>query len=212
MQDLLAPDYLTLASETNLIRAIAPDSLYNAVVMAANAAAGDVRAADPGAHLVATVQVETAWGRLLPGGNYVGVDQDRTDFPFMNAMGLSSYPYLGGYADPDSVPLDYYDRLDAAAPIPMLVIEGGWSSVTVSPVATTPEMQRRYVARHAAILDQAGAIGWFQITFTDVDLADPGWPAGFNIGPFAHLGLVTIDLNPKPALATWDAVFARPLQ
>jgi hypothetical protein len=123
-------------------------------------------------------------------------------------MGLSSYPYLGGYADRTTC-LDYYDRLDSAS-IPMLVIEDG--PLHGESVATNPEMQRRYIARHAAILDQAGAIAWFQITFTDVDLADPGWPAGFNIGPFAHLGLVTTDLDPKPALSAWDATFDRPLR
>jgi hypothetical protein len=36
------------------------------------------------------------------------------------------------------------------------------------------------------------------------------WPAG--IAPFASLGLVDINLQPKPALGPWDAAFARPLE
>lgn len=209
MDTLIHPDYLTVASETNLIRAIAPPALYAAVVQAANGAAADVRAADPAAHLAATVQVEVAWGRLVPAGAYVGIAQDRADFPFMQALGLSSYPYLGGWAAPDSLPVDYYSRLTESDPIPMLVIEGGWSSDSVGTTAWTPEIQRRYIVRHARILDRAGAVGWLQITFTDLDVAALGFPPG-TLEPFAHLGLVDENFAAKPALAEWDAAFARP--
>jgi hypothetical protein len=113
-----------------------------------------------------------------------------------------------GYAEPESLPPNYYSRLVGGAPLPLLVIEGGWSSATVSPVPSTPEKQRRYIARHARLLDEASAIGWFQITFTDLDLASN--PPG--IQPFAYRGLVTTTLDPKPALAAWDAEFARPLR
>jgi hypothetical protein len=208
MDTLLHPDYLGIASETNLIRAIAPPALYAALVEAANGAATDIQAVDPGARLFTTVQVEVAWGRLGGGGS-AGVGQDRGDFSFIEALGLSSYPYLGRYADPDSVPLDYYDRLDATDPIPMMVIEGGWSSVTVSPTQTSPAMQRRYIDRHAAILDRADAVAWFQITFTDIDEAAFGLPPG-TLTPFAHLGLVDVDLVAKPALEAWDGIFGRP--
>ena len=110
MDTLLRPAYLGLAPETNLIRAAAPAPLYAAVRQAANDAAADVRAVDPTVRLYASVQVETAWGRLT-GGPYQGVATDLADFPFMQAMGLSSYPYLGGFVEPEDVPLDYYSRL-----------------------------------------------------------------------------------------------------
>ena len=208
MQTLVHPDYLSIASETNLIRLAAPDSLYQAVKQAANTAAPQILSADPTAKLFTTVQVEVAWGRFTSSPTYQGIAQDRADFPFMSILGLSSYPYLGGFADPDSIPLDYYDRLDNGAPIPMMVIEGGWSSVTVSPTVTDEAMQRRYIERHEAILDKAGAIGWFQITFTDIDLAAIGLPP--SAAPFAYLGLVDVNLQPKPALSAWDAAFHRP--
>jgi hypothetical protein len=211
MDTILHPDYLGVASETNLVRAIAPASLYNAVVQAANGAAADVRAVDPDVKLFSTVQVETAWGRLVPSGTFVGVAQDRTDFPFMQTLGLSSYPYLGGFTDPDSIPLDYYTALTSGNPIPTMVIEGGWPSDS-SGVAGTPEKQTRYIARHAAILDRALAHGWFQITFTDLDVDSFPVPPGTSLGPFAHLGLVDVDLVPKPSLSQWDAEFARPLR
>ncbi|HEU4725661.1 MAG TPA: hypothetical protein VFU59_10255 [Candidatus Eisenbacteria bacterium] len=209
MDTILKPDYIGIASETNLVRAAAPPALYAALVQVANDAAADVRAVDPAARLFASVQVETAWGALGGGGGYVGIAQDRADFPFMNALGLSSYPYLGGYADPDSLPLDYYDRLDEGSPLPMLVIEGGWTSQTLGggAIVSSPDMQRRYIDRHAAILDRAAAVGWFQITFTDLD--STFFPPGTILPYFAYNGLVDQDLNPKPALSAWDAIFAR---
>ena len=79
---------------------------------------------------------------------------------------------------------------------------------STSSASWTPEIQRRYIARHAEILDRAGAVGWFQLTFTDLDIAAIGLPP--RAGIFAYLGLVDVDFNPKPALAEWDAIFARP--
>jgi hypothetical protein len=202
---LLKPDDLGVASETNLIRAVAPGALYAALVQAAAGAASAVRAADPAVKLFSTVQVETAWGRLPMTGGNVGIAQDRADFPFAQVLGLSSYPYLGGFAEPESLPANYYSRLVESAPLPVMVIEGGWSSDSVLTVPSTPDRQRRYIARHARLLDAAQAVAWFQLTFTDLDLGY--FPP--SIAPFAYLGLVDPNLVPKPALSAWDAEFAR---
>lgn len=204
---LLHPDWLGLAAETNLIRAVAPPALYAAVVQVANDAAVDVRAFDPTRALYVSVQVERAWGRLGGSGSYEGIAQDLTDFPFMNALGLSSYPYLGSFADPDDLPADYYARIAAMSP-PVMVVEGGWSSDTVGTVPSTRDMQARYITKQAALLDAAGAIGVFQLTFTDLDPSL--FPPGSTLSYFAYLGLVDLDLVPKPALASWDATFRRP--
>jgi hypothetical protein len=211
MDTLIRPDYLGIASETNLVRAIAPGSVYNAVVQAAGMAATQVAIVDSTARLYTTVQVETAWGALGGGGGYVGIDQDLADFGFIAALGLSSYPYLGGYSEPDSIPLNYYSRLQQGKLIqfPMLVIEGGWPSDSVGAVPSDPQKQSRYIARHARIQDQAGTIAWFQITFTDLDEAAYGFPPG-QLTPFSMLGLVDVNLTPKPALSTWDGIFTRP--
>jgi len=202
---LVRPETLSVASETNLIRAIAPPRVYAAVVAAANEAAAEARARDPGLRLMVSVQVDVANGRL-PGGVGAGIAQDRADFPFLQALGLSSYPYLAGFTDPDELPMDYDSRLVADAPLPFYMIEGGWPSDDA--LASSPDEQRRYIERQARLLDAAQAQGWFQITFTDLDLR--AFPSG--VAPFATLGLVSVDLQPKPALQAWDAVFDRPLQ
>jgi len=62
--EMLHPDYLGLAAETNLIRVAATRSVYNAVVRMTNDAASDVRRSRSIAGLprYVSVQVETEWG------------------------------------------------------------------------------------------------------------------------------------------------------
>jgi hypothetical protein len=120
------PEFLGLAAETNLIRAAGPRGVYPAIVAMTNAAAPDARAAAPSTRLFVSVQVEVAWGR--PNASYVGIDTDLADFPFITALGLSSYPYLGGFARPEDLPLDYYRRVAGGRSLPLLVAEGGWPS------------------------------------------------------------------------------------
>jgi len=206
---MLRPDMLGTVAETNLIRLAAPPALYAAIRQVANDAAADVRTRDPGVTLFASVQVETAWGRLPP-GPYQGVDQDFDDFPFLQVLGLSSYPYLAGWAEPENLPLDYYARLVQGRATPVMVTEGGWSSATLDTIVSSPEEQARYIRRQVALLDSARAVGVFQLTFTDLDLSGVPLPPGSILPLFARCGLVDDNLVPKPALGEWDRAFARP--
>ena len=209
---LIAPDYLGLGSEVNLIQAAAPAPVYAAVVTMTNAAANDVRLSGSQVPLYVSIQVETAWGRLSqPPVSYIGIAKQLTDFSFMNVMGLSSYPYLGNYTDPSQVPLDYYTRLDSGHALPKMVVEGGWASHSAGSFTSTPVLEAQYIARQAQLLDTAHAIGVFQLEFADVNL--PAWgfpPADSTINLFVTIGLVDSTLAPKPALAVWDSTFARP--
>ena len=210
---VVQPDYLGLAAETNLIRIAAARPVYDAVVAMTNAAAGDVLAGRPVQPLYVSVQVETAWGRLQGGNQYIGIAADRQDFPFITVLGLSSYPYLGGFAEPSELPNDWYRRLGerpGLAPLPLLVTEGGWTSATVGTMASSPEKQARWIRRQAALLDAANAIYVFQLQFTDIDLAAFGRADDPRLVPFARTGLVDTVLTPKPALMVWDSVFALP--
>jgi len=204
---LIHPDYLGLAAETNLIRAVAPAPLYAAVVQASNAAAQDLTLSGSGAKRFVSIQVETAWGKLPQTAGYVGIARDRQDFPFVQAIGLSSYPY-SAFVEPEDVPLDYYARIQRESALPVLVVEGGWTSASVSSVVSSPDKQRRYVARQARLLDAADARYVFQLTFTDLDLSSFPPPQPANLSFFAFLGLVDADLRVKPALAVWDSLFA----
>lgn len=213
--EMLHPDYLGLAAETNLIRSAAPASVYNAVVRMTNDAAADVRQlrSATALPLYVSVQVETAWGRLGEQRPYVGIDRDLRDFPFINLLGLSSYPYLGGFKTPAQIPLDYYARLRGPRALPVMVVEGGWQSESVGGVfKSSREMQADYIDRHSQLLEEAKAIGVFQLSFTDLDLRGFPKPVPGILALFDALGLVDVDLKPKPALGTWDRIFARRLQ
>jgi len=205
----IRPEYLGLVAETNLIKALAPDSVYQALKTMANAVAAQINAAGVPTKLFVSVQVETAWGRLGGGTTYVGIAQDLADFPFVEAIGLSSYPYLGGFAQPEDVPLDYYSRLAQESAKPVLVVEGGWSSISFDTLASSPAEQARYITRQVQLLDSAKATGVFQLTFYDLDLSGVTLPPGSILPLFAHLGLADSAFNAKPALAVWDRSFRR---
>ncbi len=206
---IVRPDYLVIAVETNLIRAASKANVYSALVAMSNAAATQLRSAGSTTKLMVSVQVDVAWGRLLgSSGGFVGIGRDRADFPFVDVLGLSSYPYLAGFTSPESIPLDYYARLVAGAPLPMIVTEGGWTSGSVAGVVSSPDVQARYIRRQMQLADAARLIGVFQITFTDLNVASFNLPPGSILPLFAQLGLVDTGYRAKPALAVWDSVRA----
>lgn len=204
---IVRPDYLGFAAETNLIRLIAPAPLYASLKQMVNASASDVQLAAPNVRRYVSVQVDVAWGWGQAGNTYQGVEQDFADFPFMQVLGLSSYPYFV-YTDPDQVPLDYYSRLPNGRTLPLMVVEGGWASASQGSIVTSPEKQMRYIRRQARMLDSARAGAVFQLTFSDLDVVALNLPPGSILPLFASLGLVDTELRPKAALTVWDSLFA----
>jgi hypothetical protein len=208
VQRRLNPEYLGLAAETNLIRIAAPALLYQAVKQVANDTEAALAVAGATSKRFISVQVETAWGRLGAAGAYVGIDQDYADFPFTQALGLSSYPYLA-YAQPEDLPADYYSRLRGTRNLPVIVTEGGWASASLGTVISSPQAQARYIDRHATLLSSVDAIAYLQLQFADVDIAALPPPVPDNLPLFGSIGLADSSFNAKPALARWDALFAR---
>jgi hypothetical protein len=209
IDSILRPAHLGLALETNLIRGIAPDSLYQAIKSIVNSTAGDIAVRDSIVKLGVSVQVDFAWGRLTD-SIYHGVETDFADFPFLQELGLSSYPYLARFVQPEEIPSDYYTRLLNGRTLPVMVTEGGWTSASLGSIQSSADKQSRYISRQMKLLDTARAIAVFQLTFTDIDLAASPPPPGSIIGLFAYLGLVDINLQPKPALSVWDMNYRRP--
>lgn len=209
------PDYLVLALETNLVRAVAPAAVYAALRTMVNAAAADLRREGVTARLGVSFQVETAWG-LLPretvAANPVwgGVASDRAHFAFMEFTGLSAYPHIGGFSSPAAVPADYYARMAESPALPLLVVEGGWGSNVGRYWSSTPDMQAQWISRQAALLDSAKAVAVFQLNYTDLDPAGYVVGPGVDLTPYLGIGLVDVSFQPKPAMASWDRVFARP--
>ncbi len=212
MDSILHPDHLGLALETNLIRLAAPDSIYQGVKQATNAAAAKIKAMDPNTPLSVSIQAEVAWGKIGGSTAYIGVTQDFNDFPFIRELGISSYPYLS-FTNPSDIPLNYYSQLTTGHTTPVFVSEGGWTSMNLpaQSVQSSPAQQQAYIRRQSQLLKQANAIGLFQLTFTDLSL--DAWPAtdAAELVPFAFLGMVDSNFIPKPALTTWDSLRGQPL-
>lgn len=210
MDSILRPDHLGLALETNLIRDAAPTAIYNGVKNAAAAAAQAVRARNTTVALSISVQVDHAWGKL-GGGSYTGIAQDFTDFPFIQELGLSSYPYFG-FDNPTDIPINYYSRLVEGKNLPVFVTEGGWTSASVTTpgrsFVSSPELQKAYIEHHAHVLNEVNASALFQLLFTDIDITAVPNDVPDNINYFLYIGLVDINFNIKPALAAWDKIFS----
>ena len=65
----------------------------------------------------------------------------------------------------------------------------------------------------SAAIDSAKAIAVFALNYTDIDIsAYPPQPPGSALALFTSIGLVDTVFKPKPALATYDSIFARPLR
>ncbi len=216
MDSILKPDHVGLALETNLIRAASSVDIYNGVKKAANEAAIELRKKNPSVKLSISIQVDYAWGRLLGNGTYVGIEQDFIDFPFIEELGLSSYPYFD-FSKPEDIPLDYYTRLKEGKSIPVFVTEGGWPSQSFNGpgqkmISSNVKLQQSYLNRQSQLLDKAQATAVFQLTFTDIDLTSLPSFVDPNISNFAYLGLVDIQLKSKPGFDTWANIFGRTLK
>jgi hypothetical protein len=209
MDSLLKPDHMGLALETNLIRGSSPDSIYQGIKSAASQTATLISAYDHNVRLSVSIQADYAWG-LLTAGSYQGIDKDLIDFPFVQELGISSYPYFV-FDKPQDIPLNYYARLVGGHSIPVFISEGGWSSQTVTSFTGTPQKQQDYIDRQAQLLSQVNAIAYFQLLFSDLNVAT--LPAGVpdNVNLFAHIGLTDTTLQPKPALKNWDTLFNQKL-
>lgn len=108
------------------------------------------------------------------------------------------------------VPLNYYSRIGQDAAKPVLVVEGGWPSVSFDTLFVSSRAeQSRYIARQEQLLDSARAQGVFQLTFYDLDLSASPPPPGSILPLFARLGLADSAFHAKPALAVWDNVLQR---
>ena len=214
LDSILKPEHIGLALETNLIKVASSPQIYNGVKQAANDAAKDLKLNNSLAKLSISVQVEQAWGKLT-GSPYTGIAQDLADFPFVEELGLSSYPYLV-FNVPADIPPDYYSRLVDGKTIPVFVAEGGWSSHSV----TTPSrsfvssnlVQQDYIKRQEQLLNSVQATALFQLAFTDIDVSSLPSTVPSNIGYFAWLGLVDVNLQPKPSLNAWDVLFKKPFK
>lgn len=206
----IRPEYLGLASEINTLAARGDPTLYGAIRDLVNTLAPQVRALSPTTRVFVSFQVDEA-----NGANGV-IDPIIDHFALLDdydvdAIGLSSYPVFF-YADPADVPADYFARFDEATSLPLLMVEGGWSSADVPLSSGSPEQQVDFLKRYEALLDGVDAEAWVMLTFADLDIGSLALPPdrAAGLSNFSRMGVVDSDLHHKPAWAEWKRIFDRP--
>jgi hypothetical protein len=207
---LVKPDYLGLGSELNLIGDNLPPKTYDALIQMTARAAAEVKKVSPKTVIYVSAQVEWAYGKL-PGGTgpYKGCEKLFRDFPFIQALGVSSYPAFA-WDDPDQIPNDYYRKLLNGRKMPVIMVEGGWPSTDVPGAKSNPEKQAKWMRKLSAILDDCHASFIGLLTYTDLDLEHIPEFKGTIMPMFATMGMTDIEFKPKPVLTEWDAAFKRP--
>jgi hypothetical protein len=203
------PAYFGLASEINTLAALGDPDLNAEITDLINTLSPQIREISPGTKVFVSFQADQANGRL---GQTGGIDHFGLISQYdIDALGLSSYPVFA-FDEPSDIPSDYFAAFDEATALPLLFVEGGWSSVDVPWSAGTPAQQVEFFRRYEELLDAVNAEVWVMLTFADLDVAsfglDPDRTAGLS--NFASMGIVDSNLQRKPAYAEWERIFLRP--
>ncbi len=203
------PEYLGLASEINTLAARGDPALYAVIRGMINTLAPQVRQLSPGTKVFVSFQADEANGAF--GQDPVDNFSLISDFD-INALGLSSYPVFV-FDSPDKVPDNWFANFAAATNLPLIMVEGGWSSAATAWGNGTPQEQVDFIKRYEQLLDGVKAEAWVMLTFTDLDVNALGLDPdrALELSNFAHMGVLDAQLHRKPAYAEWQRVFDRPL-
>jgi len=202
------PEYLGLASEINTLAARGDPALYAEIHDLVNTLAPEVRQRSPATKLFVSFQVDEANGAL--GQDSIDHFALIDDFD-IDALGLSSYPVFA-FDDPADIPDDWLSRFDDATDLPLIMVEGGWSSADVPWSNGSDAQQVAFLRRYEKLLDGVRAKAWVMLTFTDLDVTALGLPPdrAAGLSNFAHMGLLDTSLHRKPSYAEWKRIFDRP--
>ncbi|MFQ5723318.1 MAG: hypothetical protein ACE5G6_02410 [Terriglobia bacterium] len=209
------PAYLGLASEINSLGARGSPQLYAEIVDLVNTLTPQIHLINPQIQVFVSFQVDEAW--QLPPLPPSPVDHFSLIADFnIDALGLSSYPVFF-FDTPADIPDDYFARFAEATPLPLILVEGGWSSrggLPFRPASTTPQEQANFFDRFEQLLDGVQAELWVMLFFSDIDVAAFGFPPEREavVSNFAFMGIVDLNLIPKPAFDVWERIFSRPHQ
>lgn len=208
LTERIRPAYLGLASEINTLAAHGDRELYDALVNTIDGLTAEMRQAYPELRTFVSFQVDDAWNLLIPDGydHFALID----DFD-VDALGLSSYPVFA-FDDPGDIPADYFRVFRDHTDLPLMLVEGGWSSAPTAWSDGTPEQQAEFFRVYEKLLDGVEAELWVFLIYADLAIEEWGLPPEREAGlsNFAHMGIVDRDFRPKPAFSEWERILARP--
>lgn len=210
MAAAIQPRWFGLASEINTLAARGDPDLHAEIRDLVNTLAPQVRQRSPGTDVFVSFQADEANGTLVdPIIDHFALIEEYD----IDALGLSSYPVFA-FDHPSDIPDGYFSTFDDATDLPLLMVEGGWTTAPVPLGSGTPQEQVEFLRRYEVLLDEIEAEAWVMLTFTDLDIEALGLPPdrAMGLSNFSRMGLLDIDLQRKPAYAEWERIFQRPLR
>jgi hypothetical protein len=207
----IGPAYFGLASEINTLGAHGDPLLYAELVDLINTLGPRIRAIEPSSQVFVSFQVDDAWN-LFPFPEQIDQFALVDDFD-IDALGLSSYPVFV-WESPADIPDNYFSRFREVTDLPLILVEGGWSSENVGGLQGTSEVeQAEFFRRFEELMDGVDSPLWVFLIYADFDVASFGLPPDreATLSLFSFMGIVDSELRPKPAFDVWDEIFARPL-
>lgn len=200
------PQYLAIGVEINMLRDRAPEQ-FDAFLEAYAEAYAAAKAADPDVKVFPTFQLEDLMGNL---GRIHPPQWDAIE-PFrgmMDALAISTYPYLAGYESAEAIPPEYYAQLREHWEGEILIAEAGYSSAPVEgqSVVGSEADQAAFLER---LLREAEEQGFSMVIYRAI--FDPAFVAQGAASVFRHIGLRKADGSNKAAWALWEEWARRPL-
>lgn len=201
------PDYLALGVEVNMLRRRSPEQ-FEAFVSLYTEAYANAKDANPGTKVFPTFQLEDLEGSL---GDVHPPEWEALD-PFigmMDALAISTYPYLGEIRTAADLRPDYYAQLRARFAGEILVVESGYASAPVEGerLVGTEADQEAFLRRLLGDAEENGFSAVIWRAALNPTFAGQGAAAAFK-----DIGLRQGDGGNKAGWATWEEWARRPLQ
>jgi len=201
------PAYLAFGVEVNMTYERAPADQWQAFLETYAEAYDVVKGNSPGTRVFPTFQLEDlegAFGNVHP-PRWELLDQFAGR---MDALAISTYPFLGEARSAADVRPDYYSQLKHHWDGPVIISETGYASAPVEGRVTvgTESDQQAYVER---LLREANELG-FELVIWFAAL-DPAFASSGATVVFRDIGLRKSDGSNKLAWTTWEEWARRPL-
>ena len=201
------PDYLALGVEINMLYERSPRQ-FDAFVSLYKEAYDVAKAASPRTKIFPTIQLEDlegTFGTIHP-PHWEVLDAFRGK---MDALGISTYPFLAQLRSASDIRPDYYSQLKQHWDGEVFIAETGYASAPVEGQVNvgTEEDQQAYLAR---ILDEAERDGFSMVIWFAA--LDPEFAQSGAASVFKDIGLRKSDGSNKLAWTTWEDWSRRPLK
>lgn len=202
-----SPDYLALGVEINMLAERSPKQ-FEAFVSLYREAYTVAKAANPKMKVFPTFQLEDLEGKFgeIHPPHWEVLDPFRG---YMDALAISTYPYLGDLRSAADIRADYYSQLRTHWEGEIIISEAGYASAPVEGQVNigAEEDQLAFLQRLLGDAEANGfsAVVWFAAL-------DPAFATEGAAAVFKDIGLRKSDGSNKLAWGMWEEWARRPLK